>query len=143
MTGVIDSGDTTAVYYGLQNKTTTAPATPPNTITVSTTWSKIQRDTGIVDIGYHYDPVDVVVGNSGTYSSVTIGTSGVDSATLTILPGVVVSFYRDDTTTNAEIFSWAYPNIIAHGYASDRIQFTSIYATGSLHTHPLGADENL
>ncbi len=141
-TTLINAGDSTASVYGLNTKTTVAPVQAPNTITVSTTWSQVPHDTGMVDIGYHYDPVDVVVGNTGTYSALTIGTSsGVDSATLTILPGVVVSFWRNDSnSTTQQIFSWAYPNIIAHGHANNRIEFTSIYATGSLHTHPLGAD---
>ncbi len=140
-TTVVAAGDSSASNYGLQNKTTFAPVQAPNTITASTTWSQVPRNTGMVDIGYHYDPVDVVVGNTGTYSALTIGTSGVDSATLTILPGVVVSFWRDASNyTTQQIFSWAYPNIIAHGHANNRIEFNTVYATGDMMTHPLGAD---
>ncbi len=140
VSGATSAGDTTAAYYGLQNKTTVAPVQAPNTITASTTWSEVPRNTGIVDIGYHYDPVDVVVGNSGTYSTLTIGTSGVDSATLTILPGVVVSFWRSVSANISQLFSWNYANIIAHGHANNRIEFNTIYATGDMMTHPLGAD---
>ena len=54
-TDVINAGDTTVPSY-LRKKTTTAPNWVIADITTSQTWSKVPRDTGKVDIGYHYDP---------------------------------------------------------------------------------------
>ena len=60
-------------------------------------------------------------------------------AILTILPGVVVSYWRDATTYNSQLLI-NYGDIIAHGHADDHIRFDSIYATGDGITYALGTN---
>ena len=135
-TGVINAGDTTVPSY-LRKKTTTAPNWVATDISTSATWSKVPRDTGKIDIGFHYDPVDYVVGTTNKML-ITVD-NATTPARLTILPGVVVSFWRNVTTYNGQLMI-NQGDVIAHGHADDRIQFDSIYATGDEITYALGTD---
>ncbi len=140
-------GDSAASVYGLDTKTTETAILILSDITNSPTWSLVERDTyndtkslnGCEYIGYHYDPVDVIIGNSASNYSIAVSGNG---NTLTIDSGVVVSFYRDSTDTGGELNNEA--TLTAIGQPGNEIQFTSIFATGSLHAMPLrgGLDSN-
>jgi hypothetical protein len=127
---VINAGTGTSANLGLAEKTTYAPSTAkagdcPNH------WVKINRDMDTVDIGYHYDPVDVVVGTSASDFAINYGTG-----LIAIDPGVVVSFYRDNTYHSAYFQLSGLGCVSTGGTPSDRVQFTSIYATSDLPTLP-------
>ncbi len=132
------SGDSSASVYGLDTKTTETATLILSNITNSTTWSLVPRDTGtgddVVNIGYHYDPVDVIIGNSSTNDQIYI------SGTVNISTGAVISFFRSDTTTNAELYVTNGGGILLSAASTTNaalVEFTSIYATGSLHAMPL------
>jgi len=76
--GFIDRGDITAEEIGLHTKTTNEPTYVTNDITVSTAWTKKQRDTGNLDLGYHYDPVDYIIKDSDGGDDPQIKVSGAD-----------------------------------------------------------------
>ncbi len=133
-------GDSAASVYGLDTKTSETAMLILSNITTSQIWSLVPRDTGTNEyVGYHYDPVDVIIGNSASNYSITVSGNG---NTLAIDSGVVVSFYRDSTDTGGELNNGA--TLAAIGQPGNEIQFTSIYATGSLHAMPLrgGLDSN-
>lgn len=94
----IDKGAGSAAQLGLEGKTIRPPIElvpideNPLSISEDTTWRKqgdenqAFRDVGVVDIGYHYDPVDYAIGVNGV--------AVVDDAstpTLTIEPGTVIA----------------------------------------------------
>ncbi len=137
---VIGNGSEAASSYGLNTKTTETASLILGNITGTPIWLLVPRDTGSSsDRGYHYDPVDVIIGNSASNYSITVSEGG---NTLTIDSGVVVSFYRDSTDTGGELSNEA--TLTAIGQPGNEIQFTSIYATSDLNTLPLrgGLDTN-
>lgn len=79
-----------SLLSALQQKTTRPPIVYSNTtISTATTFSpQVQWDTDTPDLGYHYDPIDYVLG--GVY---------VTNATVTINPGTVIATFG--TTNNA------------------------------------------
>ena len=93
--------DSSAKSYGLDGKTTVKPVEKSGTISTTETWSKAPRNEGVVDIGYHYDPVDVVVGNA-TNNVLTVDYSQ-NTINFTIQPGVVVSFWRSYSSNTGQI----------------------------------------
>jgi hypothetical protein len=121
-----------------KTKTTTKPLEAINDISTDTTWDKVLRDEWHLDVGYHYDPVDVVVGSSSK-PIITIY-SATTSANLRIYPGVVVSFWRSLTQNNCQI-KLNNGKFIAHGHADDRIQFRNIYETGDMPTYSLSSGD--
>jgi len=114
----------------LEGKTTYAPVTA-NSSYCSNHWTKISRDVDTVDVGYHYDPVDVVVGTSASDYAINYGTG-----LITIDPGVIVSFYRDSTHRGALFQLSGLGCVSTGGTPSDKVQFTSIYASSDLPTLP-------
>lgn len=95
-------------------------------------WVKVSRDNdSYLDVGYHYDPVDVVVGTSASDYAINYGTG-----LITIDPGVVVSFYRDSNHLGALFQLSGLGCVSTGGTPSDKVQFTSIYATSDLPTLP-------
>jgi hypothetical protein len=133
-----NNGSTTARVLGLDKKVTQVPMTVTTDISTDTSWDKVPRDTGLVDRGYHYDPVDVVVGSSSKpiiniYSANT-------SANLRIYPGVVVSFWRSLSQNTSRIWL-KNGKFVAHGHADDRIQFRNIFETGDMNTFSLGSSD--
>ncbi len=136
--GCIDRGNTTAQVLGLDSKTVRAPLPVTSNVYPSAVWTPVMRDRGTVDIGYHYDPVDVIVGNAS--DSVIAVNSG---ATLTIKPGVVVTYWRDMNTVNAELYlsdlrDSGHSQIIARGDVNNPILFTSLWATNDQMNYALG-----
>jgi len=75
-----DSGTTNisaTLAADLRKMTTFPPLISTNAITTATTWSpQAQRDTDTPDLGYHYYPLDFLVNNVSTSSSLTL-TNGV------------------------------------------------------------------
>jgi len=128
--GVINAGTGTPSSLGLEGKTTYAPVTA-NSSYCSNHWTKINRDVDTVDVGYHYDPVDVVVGTSASDYAINYVTG-----LITIDPGVVVSFYRDSTHRGSQLQLSGLGCVSTGGTPSDKVQFTSIYATSDLPTLP-------
>ncbi len=61
-----DAGTTSinaSLLQDLRNKTTEAPPVWTNLLTTNTTFSpQVRRDTGALDRGFHYDPIDYAVG---------------------------------------------------------------------------------
>ena len=133
---IIDMCDTTVPSY-LRGKTTTAPTWVVSNISTRQTWSKIPRDTGELDIGYHYDPVDYVVGT--TNNMVITVSNTATTAQLTILPGVVVSYWRNYSVHSSQLLV-NFGEIHAHGHTDNRIRFDSIYSTGDGITYALGTN---
>ena len=75
-----------ALLAELRRKTTYPPTFLTNTISTDTTLQPIaQRDTGLPDIGYHYDPIDYLV------------CSVVSNATVVLTNGVVLGYFSGDT----------------------------------------------
>ncbi len=77
-----------ALLADLANKTTWPPTVEANaTLSTATTLSPtVPRDNGSngsLDLGYHYDPIDYLVGGSDLYAS------------LTLTPGTVLAWYMD------------------------------------------------
>jgi hypothetical protein len=133
VTGCIDKGSKNAGDAGMTLKTVFPPRVYANNETSgSEQWPKVVCDTYIVDIGYHYDPVDVVIqpaqNNLVKYSG---------SATLTIDPGVVVSFYRTASDHESKLRVSEGGKLTAAGNTENSIQFTSIYATSDEVQAPL------
>jgi len=90
-----DYGDVSAAEAGLSTRTTTA-ATVGNgrvktdSILQSETWSLIERDNdSLVDLGYHYDPVDIVIQPSVSSPRLYVAYS---PTVLTVVPGLTVAF---------------------------------------------------
>jgi hypothetical protein len=135
----VDGGLGSAIDADMQWKTTSCPTTffsGNNNNPYS--WQKVARDTDQVDIGYHYEAVDVVVGtNPNDYRVEVTG-----NVNLSIDSGVVVSFYRNASNKWARLKFANGAKINAIGYdavGSDTafIQFTSLYATSDLIQAPL------
>jgi hypothetical protein len=81
----------------LAQKTTYPPIVYSNvTISVSTSLSpSVQRDnTGTLDWGYHYDPIDYIIGESTLATGTTINVS----------PGTAVGWFRQNTSTTAGLW---------------------------------------
>lgn len=137
----IDAGTSSTYDLNLYNKTTAA-ATEDNDriitddITTSATWTKIDRDTAMVDLGYHYSPVDYILkssSNVSNYPGITVKNTGTE---LAIDPGVVIAF--SDNVTSGGLYK-AYDqsliaedggSIIALGDTKDRIVFASTITAG-------------
>jgi hypothetical protein len=126
---------TNASELSLLSMITTKTTQKPVVVTSSSCgdhWIKVSRDNdGYLDVGYHYDPVDIVVGTSASDYAINYGTG-----LITIDPGVVVSFYRDSTHRCAQLQLSGLGCVSTGGTPSDRVQFTSIYATSDLPTLP-------
>jgi len=115
----------------ITTKTTLKPAVVTSS-SCGDHWVKVSRDDdGYLDAGYHYDPVDVVIGTSASDYAINYGTG-----LITIDPGVVVSFYRDTTHRGAQLQLSGLGCVSTGGTPVDRVQFTSIYATSDLPTLP-------
>lgn len=139
----IDAGFETALVAEMREKTTNKPNEITTYLTGENTWGKIARDgdndpnNEKVDIGYHYDPVDYVIGtNPSNYQNIYF--SG-ENNNLSIDSGVVVSFFRNVTNNQAKIWILNESKIRAVGWDCDTgfIQFTSIYATSDQIQSPL------
>jgi len=138
-TGCVNAGSTTARALGIDEKVTQVPLTVTADISTDTSWDKVPRDTGLVDRGYHYDPVDVVVGSSN--KQIINIYSASNSANLRIYPGVVVSFWRSLSQNTGRIWL-RNGKFVAHGHADDRIQFRNIFETGDMVTYCLGSGDS-
>jgi len=122
-----------------KTKTTIKPNEVANDISTDTSWDKVSRDQGHLDVGYHYDPVDVVVGST-SHPIVNIYSVST-SANLRIYPGVVVSFWRNLSQNTSRLWL-KNGKFVAHGHADDRIQFRNIYETGDMPTYSLGSGDS-
>ncbi|MDI6784308.1 MAG: NosD domain-containing protein, partial [bacterium] len=130
----IDSGSTTAQAAGMNLKTTTNPSVFTTAINGYTNqWRKVSRDINQVDIGYHYDPVDVVIQPQDN-CYLDVNDSG---APLSIDSGVVVSFYRTLSNNTVRMRIKSNSKMTAVGTDTEFIQFTSVYATSDAIQAPL------
>jgi hypothetical protein len=143
-TDFLDKGlDTTAEAAGLSGKATRA-ATVANgrikqsDITQSQTWTRFEGalDTGLVDLGYHYEPVDIIARPSFVpYQFADLRVTGWVT-TLWINPGVVVAFAADITdgglnvSSSARIVVSSGASLDAQGTGPQPIVFTSTAASG-------------
>jgi hypothetical protein len=155
-----DKGDSTAQQAGLAGKATLAATVSngrnkQNNITQSETWTRFEAalDTGQLDLGYHYDPVDIIVEpaydpQEGFADLHVIG----PSTTLWINPGVVVAFSADiEYGTEEENFSHRARIVVGNSAAIDAqgsgpqpITFTSSAASGdgTLYEKGIGHPKN-
>ena len=151
-----DKGSCSAESAGLSGKATRA-ATVANgrvkqsNITQLETWTRFEEqfDTGQLDLGYHYDPVDIIidpiVATGETSRSLKVmKPQGGPAPTLWINPGVVVAFSADtvhpvtqeNVATSTSLVIGDECNIDAQGTGNQRIRFTSCAASGDRVGHP-------
>jgi len=144
-----DKGSCTAESAGLAGKATRAATVANgrvkrNDITQSETWTRFEEqfDTGQLDLGYHYDPVDIIVKPSFVpYQFADLRVTG-SATTLWINPGVVVAFAADITYGNENVSQMARilvqngANLDAQGTGPQPIAFTSTAASGDRIGHP-------
>ncbi|MDI6783744.1 MAG: right-handed parallel beta-helix repeat-containing protein, partial [bacterium] len=129
----MDRGSINAQAAGMQGKTTKIPTAITENITAeNNTWNKVARDAGVVDIGYHYDPVDIIIKPT---SSNNLDVAG-SNVSLAIDSGVVVSFYRENSSNQKRLRIRAGAQLFAVGCDTAFIQFTSLYATSDLIQSP-------
>lgn len=103
-----------ALAGDLRSRTTYPPILLTNYITSATVLSpEAQRDTDVLDLGYHYDPLDFVAANLGV------------SANLTLANGVVVGVYG--TSGQAALYLSA-GSFVSEGLA-DRLNWIARYNT--------------
>ncbi|MFB3897714.1 MAG: NosD domain-containing protein, partial [bacterium] len=122
-----DGGSMIASDAGMTAKTIFPPSVYTTAIHGDYHWQKVNRDTGQVDLGYHYDPVDAVI-QPWTEGSCYLDIGDYANPGL-IDPGVVVSFYRTLSNNTVRIRVKSNSKLTAIGTGDDPIRFTSVYAT--------------
>jgi hypothetical protein len=123
-----NAGDITAAAAGLSAKTTNA-ATGSRIkrydIGGVEFWSPMERDDdAAVDLGYHYDPVDIIIEPEYSYLYLT--------GAVYVLPGVTVAF-SDEVSPGAycnTLFVWSFGTLDMRGTGSQPIRVSSTLACG-------------
>jgi hypothetical protein len=134
---------------GLSTKTTTAVSDANgrikrNNITQSETWTRF--DTALdndahVDLGYHYDPVDIIVEPVYASQEADLHVSGTGT-TLWINPGTVIAFSTSVTAGGENVSNYSRLSVVggatidAQGNGPQPISFTSSAASGDQIGHP-------
>lgn len=112
---------------------------------VTHTWSKMDRDTGNIDIGYHYDPIDYIIKPVNLWPGTNIPTLSItgEGTELIINSGVTIAFsesrtyYRDQTIFFYDGAKLETPSITNETKYADLIKITSVLNMGEKFTQEM------